>query len=268
MTLAVRGSSSATGSRLGHDAWFLLVWSDLGSVSRCSSNTAPTCGAPDGGSRPGTRPVGHAPTFTLSTARAGAAQTTPRFWFRRRDRLCPPVNESEPAFPLRGRTCVGLVAGMVAALHGAKEAPAVAADAGSRDCAGLCVSRSETCFPANDRRRGRGRTSSATIDPQRPGGPPDLEKFGKRVATLPTPSATRNAEAHYSQPGGQRPPAPRSRQSTPGPFSRPSVTDDRERSADALLPRSRVIASQKLRFPLPRKSETGGQDGATVWTTC
>jgi hypothetical protein len=41
-----------------------------------------------------------------------------------------PVNESEPAFPLRGSTCVGLVVGMVAALHGANEAGEVAADAG------------------------------------------------------------------------------------------------------------------------------------------
>jgi hypothetical protein len=41
-----------------------------------------------------------------------------------------PVNESEPAFPLRGSTVVGLVAGMVASLHGANEAGEVAADAG------------------------------------------------------------------------------------------------------------------------------------------
>jgi hypothetical protein len=44
--------------------------------------------------------------------------------------LSAPVNESEPAFPLRGTTCVGLVTGMIAALHGANEALQVAADAG------------------------------------------------------------------------------------------------------------------------------------------
>lgn len=49
--------------------------------------------------------------------------------------LSAPVNESEPAFPLRGTTCVGLVAGMVAALHGANEALEVAAGAG-RDLRG------------------------------------------------------------------------------------------------------------------------------------
>ncbi len=40
--------------------------------------------------------------------------------------------------------------------------------------------------------------------------------------------------------------------------------DGLRRSADEvpLLPRSRVIASQK-RFPLPRKLKTGGQDSAT-----
>lgn len=47
--------------------------------------------------------------------------------------MSAPVDESEPAFPLRGTTCVGLVMGMVAALHGAKEALEVAADAGSQD---------------------------------------------------------------------------------------------------------------------------------------
>lgn len=44
--------------------------------------------------------------------------------------LSAPVNESEPAFPLRGTTCVGLTAGVVAALHGANEAIEVAAGAG------------------------------------------------------------------------------------------------------------------------------------------
>jgi len=42
-----------------------------------------------------------------------------------------PVNESEPAFPLRGTTCVGLVATMLATLYGAVEALEIAGDAGN-----------------------------------------------------------------------------------------------------------------------------------------
>jgi hypothetical protein len=115
--------ASVEGNRLKLDLRLFLFFVEEGKTS--ASGWRFDTAEPTKDDKPALHPYPHAQAI-VSFDGAGSArldELTPGL-----DRIVT-LNESRPAFPLRGATSVGLTAAMVAALHGAPEARAIVRDA-------------------------------------------------------------------------------------------------------------------------------------------